>query len=302
MSNQSAIYGWGVAVPRRRLPNEATQAAWNRSKLPGCRRIAGSDEDAVTFGVQAGLQAIEDSGLDRAQIDVLIFASLTAPFTERSCGTLIAEVLGLRSDVLCLDFSASLRAGTMALAMADNSICEKRAPYALVVAADTRLPRPGDPEECLYGHGGAALLLGPTKENSRAKILHKVQWQNAQADVWKTPDKKFPQSGDLRFSRLGAYATSMKAALKSILQATSWSPSNIDRVVVYSPDAKSGAGHLKKSGFDLRSQYCDLVSPKMGLIGTPHSLLMLVAALERSKPGEHLILQGYGDGADAFGH
>jgi uncharacterized OB-fold protein len=91
----------------------------------------------------------------------------------------------------------------------------------------------------------------------------------------------------------------MQAVLTGILDKTTWSAGDIDKVVIYSPDVKSGAGLLKKNGFDLRRQYCDPASPYIELTGAAHLLVMLCATLEKSTSGQRLLALGYGDGASA---
>ena len=59
MSARTGIRGWGFAIPRRRLANKATQAAWGRAAVPGSRAVCGSDEDALTLGAEAALNATD---------------------------------------------------------------------------------------------------------------------------------------------------------------------------------------------------------------------------------------------------
>ncbi len=303
MSGEVGICSWGVAIPRRRLSNAATQEAWGRLGIPGTRSIGGQDEDAVTLGAQAVLQAVKDSALagefDARTIDALIFASTSAPLVEKSCAALIADVVDLRDDVFCLDLNTSTRSGTNALATAAEFIRAGTMRYVLVIAADTVAARPGDPDEFLSGHAGVALLVGPAKA-APVTIFNHLHCRLSHADVWRTPQSLYPQHGDVRFSRVHAYQPSMQSVLERELKSTGWRPAEIRYMVVYSPDVKSGVGLLKKNGFDVKTQYCDRLSAKAGLTGTAHTLLMLVGAMENSGPGDRLLTLDYGDGAGAF--
>jgi hydroxymethylglutaryl-CoA synthase len=53
-------------------------------------------------------------------------------------------------------------------------------------------------------------------------------------------------------------------------------------------------------GFDPKTQVQDPLLGLVGNTGTAMPLMMLVAALEQAKPGELILLAGYGDGADAY--
>lgn len=281
-------------MPRRRLRNKDTQEAWGREGTPGSRRVAGADEDAFSMGVQAALQAL--AGADPSAIDCLLFATTTAPFSERSSAALLAETLGLGPNTLCLDIGSSIRAGTAAMQVAISMIEGGSARQALVVAADKRLPRPGAPEERLVGHAGAAIWLGPAR-GCVAEVLGRVNIVGSRFDPWRLPNERFARRGDARFA-LEGYAAFMGAALSQILEQQGLAPADFKQVALMSPDAAGGSRVLAKSGFDPKAQACDL-SHETGLTGAAHPFLMLVGALEAAAAGERILLLGYGDGADA---
>lgn len=294
MSPDCGIHGWGFAIPRRRLPNQAVQEAWSRPGFPGSRSITGHDEDSLTLGLQAALQAV--GGSDLSTLDSLIFASTTAVFAERSCATLLGSALGLAEGARCIDLSGSLRAGSIALETACDLVAGGSCRNVLVVAADQRNTKPGSGDEFLFGHAGVAVLVGPG-EGAIARILAHCRHANSQIDTWRTAGSRFPRSGDLRFARLGAYARPMQAVLTGTLKEAAWQAGDVDKVVPYSPDIKSASKLLKKNGFDLKRQYCDPASSRLGLTGTAHLLVMLCAAIEGSARGERILALGYGDGA-----
>lgn len=293
----TGIHGWGVALCRRRLTNTETQSAWNRPDMKGSRAIAGHDEDSLTLGVQAALDAMRD--VDPERIDGLIFASTTAPFEEKSSAALIATFLNLKPEARVLDVNSSLRAGTIALSVACDWLAAGSCTRVLVVAADTRLQKPGAPDEILFGHGGVAIILGNT-DNCIAELLSRIEYNSTVRDTWRPMSERFLRTADVRFARERAYQQPVKHVLTRIMQCVEWKPEDIGKVVLYSPDIKSGSNVLKQHGFDLKTQYCDLVSPSLGITGTPHTLLMLCAALECASKEDRLIAIGYGDGADAY--
>ncbi|MFH1844761.1 MAG: 3-oxoacyl-[acyl-carrier-protein] synthase III C-terminal domain-containing protein [bacterium] len=296
MSAGSGIQGWGFAIPRRRLTNRTVQEAWQRPGMPGARAVTGHDEDSLTLGLQAALQAT--AGHDRSTLDGLIFASTTGVFAERSDAAVLAAALGLPGEARCLDLGGSLRAGCTALETACELVAAGSCRNVLVIAADQRLARPGSPDEFLFGHAGVALIIGPA-DGAIARILAHTRHTSSQLDTWRTAGARFPRSGDQRFARQGAYARPTQAVLTGILEQTGWPAADIDVVVPYSPDIKSASRLLQRNGFDLKRQYRDLASPHLGLTGTAHLLVMLNAALEQASPGERLLALGYGDGASA---
>ena len=296
MSTGCGIRTWGFAIPRRRLSNQTAQEAWQRPGFPGTRSVAGPDEDSLTLGLQAASEAIAD--IDCATLDCLIFASTTGVFAERSNAALICSTLELADDTRCIDIGASLRAGASAFETACDLVSGGACRNVLVVAADVRNTRPGSPDEFLFGHAGAAVVIG-LAEDAVAEIVGHCRHVSSQIDTWRTAGSKFPRSSDLRFARSRAYARPMQAVLTGILEKTAWSAGDVDKVVIYSPDVKSGAGLLKKNGFDPQRQYSDPASPYVELTGAAHLLVMLCATLEKSASGERLLALGYGDGASA---
>jgi len=296
LSSDCGIHGWGFAIPRRRLSNQAVQEAWNRPGFPGSRAVTGPDEDSLTLGMQAALQVIADT--DESKIEGLIFASTTSVFAEKSCAVLLGTALGLTNQTRCIDVGGSLRAGSIALETACDLVTGGSCRSVLVIAADQRFSQPGSPDEFLFGHAGVALLVG-RKEGATAQILAHCQHASSQFDTWRTIDSRFPRASDQRFARQGAYAQPMQDVLTRILKTTGWQISDVDKIVPYSPDVKSASRLLKKNGFDLKRQYCDLASPQLGLTGAAHLLVMLCAAIEKSARGERILALGYGDGASA---
>ena len=75
------ITSYGAYVPRTRLPFAVIGGRKPAEGGPE-RSVAWNDEDAITQGVTAAIHCLE--GLDRSQVDMLLFASTTLPFQE-SC-------------------------------------------------------------------------------------------------------------------------------------------------------------------------------------------------------------------------
>lgn len=236
-------------------------------------------------------------GLDRAAIDGLYFASTTAPYREKGCATLIAQVLGLPRRLLTADFAQSLRSGTHALLAATAAVACGQARQVLVVASDARLGYPKSNDEQLFGDGAAAVLVG--QGNVAAVIEDFVAIADEVHDVWRRDTDLFVRSWEDRFVIERGYGTSLPEALRALLQQTRLAPGDIARVALYSPDARSAAGIARALGFDGATQLQDSLSGSVGCCGAAQAMLLLVAALEGARPGDRLLLGSYGDGADA---
>ncbi|MDY7035212.1 MAG: OB-fold domain-containing protein, partial [Thermodesulfobacteriota bacterium] len=119
-------------------------------------------------------------------------------------------------------------------------------------------------------------------------------------DVWRIEGSRFVRSWEDRFIGVEGYQKVMKDAVSGVLKETGLKPADFAKVVFYSPDQKSSMQLSGKLGFDPKTQLQDNLFGSMGNTGTPYTLMMLVAALEDSNPGDKILLVNYGNGADAF--
>ena len=117
-----------------------------------------------------------------------------------------------------MDITNSLRAGSTALHLASDLVSSGNYNIVLVVSGDTRVTKPGSPDEFLYSHGGAAILLG-SNDNSIATIKGKFSYSTSQVDNWRLTGDRFPLSGDLHFSRSGAFFKPMNHILSKSLES-----------------------------------------------------------------------------------
>ncbi|MGQ9583666.1 MAG: hypothetical protein ACUVV6_09200, partial [Thermoplasmatota archaeon] len=143
--NRAGVIDIGVAIPWRRLSAGVIAEAWGAGGGRGERAVASHDEDAVTLAVQAALDCLGPRSA--GDVGALYFASVSAPYLERSCGALVAAAADLGASVRTADFSGSTRAGADALCAAVDAVDAGRAASALVAAADCRLAAPGAPLE-----------------------------------------------------------------------------------------------------------------------------------------------------------
>lgn len=104
MKLRARITGMGTFLPEARLTNREleklvdTSDEWIQSRT-GIkeRRIGSSQETAATMGLQAALKAIESSGLDKNQIDLVICATMTPDYITPSSAALIQSGLDIRA-------------------------------------------------------------------------------------------------------------------------------------------------------------------------------------------------------------
>ncbi|MDY6973566.1 MAG: OB-fold domain-containing protein [Thermodesulfobacteriota bacterium] len=262
----------------------------------GEKALANFDEDSVTMAVAAVMDCLR--GGVRDSVDGLFFGSTTFPYREKQGATTIAVAADLREDIITADFANSTKAGTNALRSAADAVTAGTARQVMVTAADIRLGPPGSASEQVFGDGAAALLIG--KDNVIASLEGSYSVCLEIMDTWRIKGAPFVRSWEARFAGVEGYQKTMQKAVSGVLKKTGLRPEDFARVVFYTPNARSSGQLAGRMGFDPKSQLQNPLFGVLGNTGAPYSMMLMVAALEESQPGDNILLANYGNGADAF--
>jgi 3-hydroxy-3-methylglutaryl CoA synthase/uncharacterized OB-fold protein len=257
------------------------------------KAVANWDEDSLTMAVAAAIDCL--GGTKRETIDGLYFASTTPPYDEKLAAVTVAWAVDLRRDILTADITDSLRAGTAALRMAADTIKAGSAQNLLVTASDLRLGAGG--MDSGLGDGAAAFIIGD--KDVIATIEGSYSFSNELLDVWRASGAKNVRSWEDRFVFEEGYLKVLPQAVKSFLEKSNIAITDITKVVFYGPDLRRHrqmAGLLGLKPEQVQEPFFD----KLGNTGTAFTLMLLVAALEESKPGDTILVASYGDGADVL--
>ncbi len=287
----AGIVSYGAYIPKWRMSRELL-----RRGLKGEKAIAGRDEDSVTMAVSAVLDCL--NGLERESIDGLFFASTTAPYREKQIATIVAAAADLRRDILTADFANSLRAGTAALKAAIDAVRAGSAKKVMVVAADSRLGAPGSSLEADLGDGAAALLIG--QEGIVASLEGSYSISNELIDIWRAEEDQFVRVWEERFVQTQGYLKVVSEAVQGLFSKYGLSPGDFTKLIVYAPNPRRAIDLARRLRFDPKTQLQDTLYEVMGNTGTAYPLMLLVAALEEAKLGDHLLLASYGNGSDVL--
>jgi hydroxymethylglutaryl-CoA synthase len=289
------IIGFGSCVPRHRLARELIAKEWGVPAAGGEKAVANYDEDSLTLAVNAALDCLADT--PPGALEALFFASTTPPYREKQSAATIAAVLDTGKQVRTADFADTLRAGTSALLAALDAV-RAGARRALVCAADCRLGEPDSPAEQSYGDAGAALLLGT--DQVIAEVVAACTATEEFLGTWRTDEQAYPHGFPGAFETKFGYNRFVTAVINRALEQARIAPSAVTTAVLAGPNPRAVAGVAKAVGLDPKTQVHDTFWTVLGDTGTAQPLLLLCAALERAKPGDLILLAGYGDGADAL--
>ena len=98
----SGITSFGAYIPFYRLTHKEIARAWGGRAGDGERAVANADEDSITMAVEAVRDLLGKS--EGREVDGLIFASTTSPYSEKQVSAMIATVADLRHDVRTADY------------------------------------------------------------------------------------------------------------------------------------------------------------------------------------------------------
>ncbi|GAB3270895.1 beta-ketoacyl-ACP synthase III [Microbacterium lacusdiani] len=167
----SRIYALGAARGENAVPNADligpidSSDEWIRQRTGIVTRVrATAETDAIDLASAAAQQAIERAGVDPAEVDLVIVATISNPKQTPSVSAIVADRVGA-NPAAAYDVNAACAGYCYSIAQADALIRAGAARYALVVGAE-KLSDIVDPADrsisFLLGDGAGAALLGPS--------------------------------------------------------------------------------------------------------------------------------------------
>lgn len=290
------IKACGSYIPFFRLKREDIAKALGGSAGRGEKAVANFDEDSITMAVAAALDCLQ--GIEHLSVDGLYLASTTMPYREKQCAAIVATVLALRRDILTTDFSNSLRAGTIALRAAFDTVKAGSAKNVLVVVSDCRLGGPGSQFEQTFGDGAAAFLVSDS--DLIASLEAEYTHTNEFIDLWRTQEDDFVKSWEDRFIYAKGYLNNIIEGVTNFVKGQGLNLEGIDKVVLAAPDARRIQAAIKALKLDIKSQVQNPLFDQVGNTGSAFAPMLLVAALEEAKERDKILLVNYGDGCDVM--
>ncbi len=165
------IYAYGAARGENAVPNDDlvgpidSSDEWIRQRTGIVTRTrANAETTAIELSADAAAEAISRSGIDPAQIDAVIVATISNPKQTPSVSAIVADRVGA-NPAAAYDVNAACAGFAYAVAQADALIRGGAAHYALVIGAE-KLSDVVDPTDrsisFLLGDGAGAVVIGPS--------------------------------------------------------------------------------------------------------------------------------------------
>ena len=265
----------------------------------GERSMCNHDEDSLTMAVAAARDCL--TGMDKRKIDGSYLCSTTLPFADRQNAGILKTALNLRDDMITADFTSSLRAGTTGLLTALEVVQGGSRKQILVSAADKRETKPAYFYEMWFGDGAASLLVGSENVIAEFKGSYTVSYDFV--DHYRGAGKAYDYMWEERWLREEAYSKFIPEAVGGLMKNLGITMNDVQKVVfpcLFKAEHRAIAKLLGAAPEKVPEKLVDQMHEVCGETGAAHPLLMFVAALEQAKPGDGILLAGFGQGCDAL--
>ncbi len=126
------------------------------------RRYASSDEFSVDLGIQAAKKVLNDSNVNKDEIDFILFCTQTPKHLIPGSACLVHEALGFNANVGALDINLGCSGYVYSLMIADSLVSQRHARNVLLITADTytKLIAKNDRKLLpLFGDGASASII-----------------------------------------------------------------------------------------------------------------------------------------------
>jgi len=171
----------GFYVPERVVTNDEftqwmdTSDEWIRTRTGIRERHWASDTQATSdLAVEATKVALDRAGLKAADLDCIVFATLSPDYMFPGAGVFLQRKLGI-STIPCIDIRNQCTGFLYGLSVADAWVRAGQYRRILLVGAELQssgidLTTRGRDMAVLFGDGAGAAILGPTSDDGRGVL------------------------------------------------------------------------------------------------------------------------------------
>jgi 3-oxoacyl-[acyl-carrier-protein] synthase-3 len=192
---RSKIAGIGKYVPERVVTNHDltqymdTNDAWiqERTGIQERRYAHRTAETTTTMGVEAARVAMQRAGVTAADIDFIVFATLSPDYYFPGCGVLVQRALNMR-EIGALDVRNQCSGFLYALSVADQFIKTGMYKNILVIGAEKHsfgldFSTRGRNVSVIFGDGAGAAVLQPTHEEGQGILSSHLHSDGNSAEI-----------------------------------------------------------------------------------------------------------------------
>ena len=191
----SKIAGIGKYLPSNVVTNQdltaymETSDEWivERTGIKERRYAHRTDETTTTMAVEAAKIAIERAGTTAAEIDFIVFATLSPDYYFPGCGVLVQRAMGM-NEIGALDIRNQCSGFVYALSVADQFIKTGMYKNILVIGSEKHsfgldFSTRGRNVSVIFGDGAGAVVLQPATTNGQGILSTHLHSDGAAAEI-----------------------------------------------------------------------------------------------------------------------
>ncbi len=147
------------------------------------RRFAALDETVAQMAAAAARIALQRSGIEATQIDMILVATVTHPYPTPSAAAEVSALIGATSAA-ATDISSACAGFCYGVAMADALVRSGTARYVLVIGVEklSDWTNPDDRTSAfLFADGAGAVVIGPSEEPAIGPVVWGADGQQLEA-------------------------------------------------------------------------------------------------------------------------
>jgi len=193
---QSKISGIGHYVPEKVVTNNdltkvmETSDEWIRERTGIEERRYGEKhkETTATMGAKAAQIAIDRAGIQKEDIDFIIFATLSPDYYFPGCGVLVQRELGItKTEIGALDIRNQCSGFIYGLSIADQFVKTGMYKNVLLIGAEMHsmgleYSTKGRNVTVIFGDGAGAAVIQPTEDTSKGILTTKLHSDGTYAE------------------------------------------------------------------------------------------------------------------------
>jgi 3-oxoacyl-[acyl-carrier-protein] synthase-3 len=323
----SKIKGLGFFVPEHVVTNDElskvmdTNDAWiqERTGIKERRHVLkGDGNTTTTMGVKAAKIAIDRAGIDKNDIDFIVFATLSPDYYFPGPGVLVQRDLGIKT-VGALDVRNQCSGFVYAISVADQYIKSGMYKNILVIGAELHshgldMSTRGRGVSVIFGDGAGAAVLGREEDSSKGILSTHLHSEGQHAEElsliapgmgkrWVTDiiaendpnDESYYPYMNGQFVFKNAVVRFSEVIMEG-LGANGLKPSDIDLLIPHQANLRISQFIQKKFGLSDEKVYNNIMN--YGNTTAASIPIALTEAWEQGKikPGDLVVLAAFGSG------
>lgn len=252
-NNPVRIAGTGSYLPKKELTNKEmenivdTTDEWITSRTGiKSRHIAAEHESTSDLATEAAKNALEQAGIEAADIDVIIVATITPDTLTPATACYVQHNLGAKKAV-AFDVSAACSGFLFAMEVAQRMISDGNYKNALIIGAEklSAFTNWQDRNTCvLFGDGAGAAVLTRGDETTGRILATQVGSDGSQTSILNIagggsacPKPSLDGTGDQPYLAMQGRevfklaVTAMKRASEAVIEEAGLDPDNIKLII-----------------------------------------------------------------------